>query len=146
MKLIRPSNWQVSHLYYLFLSLHVIIKPELHMNSGYWGKTLIKLLNLTNSVFNNNDSETEKRGIRTTYWGGKAYWQDITWSHKPCEGKESHTDLWVTKALKAHWHASTQDTLLHVWRKHAKHLGTWARKHARHIGTWTRKHARHVST
>ena len=35
------------------------------MNSPYWGKTLIKLLNLTNSVYNFNDngSENEKIGI-----------------------------------------------------------------------------------
>ena len=39
------------------------------MNSRYWGKTLIKLLNLINTVynFNKNDSETEKSGIKTTH-------------------------------------------------------------------------------
>ena len=50
------------------------------MNSRYWGRTVIKFLNLTNSVynFNNNGSETEKSGIKTTYWEGKACWQVIT--------------------------------------------------------------------
>ena len=39
------------------------------MNSRYWRKTLIEHLNLTNSMynFNNNDSKTEKCGIKTTY-------------------------------------------------------------------------------
>ena len=38
------------------------------MNSCYWGKTVIKLLNLTNSVYNfsNNGSETENSGIKTS--------------------------------------------------------------------------------
>ena len=38
------------------------------MNSRYRGKTIIKLLNLTNSVFNfsNNGSETENSGIKTS--------------------------------------------------------------------------------
>ena len=39
------------------------------MNSRYRGKTLVKLLNLTNRVynFNNNHRETKKNGIKTTY-------------------------------------------------------------------------------
>ena len=38
------------------------------MNSRYWGKTVIKLLNLINSVYNfsNNDRETENSGIKTS--------------------------------------------------------------------------------
>ena len=54
------------------------------MNSRYWAKTLIALLNLTNSVYNfkNNGSETEKSDFKTTYWVGKAGWQVITWSRK----------------------------------------------------------------
>ena len=38
------------------------------MNLRYWGKTVIKLLNLINSVYNfsNNDSETENSGIKTS--------------------------------------------------------------------------------
>ena len=44
------------------------------MNSRYWEKTSIKLLQLTDSVYNfsNNDSETEKSDFKTTYWGCKA--------------------------------------------------------------------------
>ena len=39
------------------------------MNSGYGGKTFIKLSNLTNMYnFNNNGSENEKSGIKTTYY------------------------------------------------------------------------------
>ena len=65
------------------------------MNSRYLEKN--KLLNLPNSVynFNSNGNETEKSGIKTTYWGGKACWQVITWSHKSCETKENHVDTWV---------------------------------------------------
>ena len=39
------------------------------MNSRYWGKALMKLSNITNSMnnFNSNDNETEKSGIKTTY-------------------------------------------------------------------------------
>ena len=38
------------------------------MNSRYWGKTVIELLNLTNSVcnFSNNGSKTEKSGIKAS--------------------------------------------------------------------------------
>ena len=38
------------------------------MNSRYWGKTVIKLWNLTNSVYNfsNNGNETEISGIKTS--------------------------------------------------------------------------------
>ena len=38
------------------------------MNSRYWGKTVIKLLNLTNSVYNfsTNGSETENNGIKNS--------------------------------------------------------------------------------
>ena len=37
------------------------------MNSRYWGKTVIKLLHLTNSMYNfsNNGSQTENSGIKT---------------------------------------------------------------------------------
>ena len=36
------------------------------MNSSYWGKTVIKPLNLTNSVYNfsNKNSKTENSGIK----------------------------------------------------------------------------------
>ena len=44
------------------------------MNSRYCEKTLMKLLNFINNVynFNNNGSETEKSTIKTTNWGAKA--------------------------------------------------------------------------
>ena len=65
------------------------------MNSRYWRTTLIKLLNLTNSVYNfsNNDSETEKSDIKTTYWGGEDK------GFKTC----SHVSTWVDKQR---WHKS----------------------------------------
>ena len=48
------------------------------MNSHYWEKILTKLLNLVYN-FNNNGIETEKYGIKTTYWEGTACWHVITW-------------------------------------------------------------------
>ena len=76
------------------------------MNSRYWWKTLIKLLNLTNSVynFNNNGNETEKSDIKFTYWVGKAYLQvtQTVW------GKGFKACLHMsTSALKPHWQVST---------------------------------------
>ena len=46
-----------------------------------------KISNLTSSVYNinNNDSETEKSGTKTN----NAYWQVIEWSHKPREARNS---------------------------------------------------------
>ena len=83
------------------------------MNSRYWAKAVIKLLNLTNSVYNfsNNGSETENSGIKTS---------TLPREHVSVQG-----------AL-AHEHVSTQG----MWvREHAKHVGTWARKHTRHVST-----------
>ena len=40
------------HLISLPSSLHIVNKLGLYMNSRYWGKTVSKLLNLTNSVYN----------------------------------------------------------------------------------------------
>lgn len=50
-----------------------------------------KISNLTSSVYNinNNDSETEKSGTKTTYEANNAYWQVIEWSHKPREARNS---------------------------------------------------------
>ena len=53
-KLTRPRNQQASHLYFPFLSLHIINKLGLYLNLCCWKKTLINLLNLTNSVYNFN--------------------------------------------------------------------------------------------
>ena len=43
------------------------------MNWRYWGKTLIKLLNLINRVYNlnNNGSETEKKALKILTEEGK---------------------------------------------------------------------------
>ena len=55
-----------SHLYSLFSNLDIINKLGLYMNSCYWAKTVIKLLNLTNSVYNfsNSGSKTENKDIK----------------------------------------------------------------------------------
>ena len=93
------------------------------MNSRYWGTTLIKLLNLTNSVynFNNNGSETGKNAMKTAYWRGKACWQVIVWPYKPCEARDSrHVDRWA--------------------RELASHVDTWVHKHAWDVDTLAREH------
>ena len=137
------------HLYSLFLSLHIINKLWLHMSSLYWGKTLIKPLNLTQSVYNvaNNGSETEKRSIRTINWGDKVCWQVITWSDKPHKARYSrHVDVWAweltihldTRAFKYARHAYT-------WaEEHENHVGTLGREHVKYVGTWAPKHVIHL--
>ena len=99
------------------------------MNSRYWEKTLIKLLKLTNSVynFNNNGSETEKIGIKTSMLAG---------------------DHVVTQAVQdtlTREYISTQGMLTREARKHSRHVCTWTQEHTKHVGTWARKHARHVA-
>ena len=150
------------------MSLHIINKLGLYINSRYWGKILIKLLNLTNSVhnFNNNGSETEKSDIKTTYRVSKACWQVFMWSCKSCEVKDlrhdgtwarelaSHVDTWVrkhptcwyvrhvsTQGMLAREQVSTQDTIA---REHVSTQDTRACKHAGHVDAWARKHAKHV--
>ena len=72
------------------------------MNLHCWRKT-IKLLNLTNSVsnFNNNGSETEESGIKSTYRGGKACWSRGHGSQMRQE----------TQGMLTCAHVSSQDTL-----------------------------------
>ena len=64
------------------------------MNSRYWGKTITKILNLTDNVYNssNNGSETENSGIKTS-----------TLSHEHLR----------TQRTLAREHVSMQDTLVH---------------------------------
>ena len=128
-KLSPPSNWQVSHLYSLFSVVHVINKLSLYMNSRYWGKTVIKLSDLTNNVcnFSNSGSKTEKSSIKTSMLAG----DQLVMQAVPGNG------------LKKCWHVSTQGTLAleHV----SMLLGTSACDNARHVGTWACKHTRHMS-
>ena len=109
----------MSYLYSLFLSLHVINKLGLYMNSHYWGKTLIKLLHRTNSVeyFNSNDSKIEK--MRQNYFAFGMLLV-ITWSRKPCEARDSrHVRTWACEFTS--------------------HVDTWVHKQARHVdgAQWT---------
>ena len=64
------------------------------MNSRYWGKTITKILNLTDNVYNssNNGSETENSGIKT-----------ITLAREHLR----------TQRTLAREHVSMQDTLVH---------------------------------
>ena len=91
-------------------------KFGLYMNSRYWEKTAIKLLNLTNSVYNfsNNGSETKNSEIKTS---------TLAREHVSTQG------------TLAPGHISTQGTLV---RKHARHVitqNTLAREHAEHVST-----------
>ena len=91
-------------------------KFGLYMNSRYWGKTVIKLLNLTYSVYNfsNNGSETKNSGIKTSTMA------------------REHVS---TQGTLAPEHISTQGTLV---RKHASHVitqNTLAREHVITQGT-----------
>ena len=97
------------------------------MSSRYWGKILIKLLNLTNNVYNlnSNGSKTEKK--------------------KRKEEKLKHVggnSRGYTDRMKQ----GTQGMLTRAVRKHLRYVGTWAREHAKHGSTWAGKHARNVGT
>ena len=54
------------------------------MNSRYWGKAVIKLLNLTNSVYNfsKNGSEIENSSIKISTLAREHARHDGTWAHK----------------------------------------------------------------
>ena len=84
------------------------------MNSRYWGKTVIKLLNLTNSVYNfiNTDSETESSGIKTS---------TLTREHVSTQGTFAREHI-STQGPLAHKHVSTQGTLAR------DHVSTQARE------------------
>ena len=99
---VRKFSGVLHALLLLFSSLHIINKVVLYMNSRYWGRTVIKLLNLTNSVYNfsNNGSETENSDIKTSTLA------------------REHVN---TQGMLARENISTQGTLA---RKHARHVGT----------------------
>ena len=96
------------------------------MNSCYWGKTVIKLLNYTNSVyhFSNNGSETEKSGIKTSMLAREHVSAQSTLARK-------HVSAQGTLARK---HACT------LARENASTQGTLAREHVSTQGTLTREH------
>ena len=81
------------------------------MNSRYWGKTVIKQLNLTNRLYNlsNNGSETENSGIKN--------------SSLVCE----HVS---TQGTLAGGHVSTQGTLVRI---HVSMQSTFLAHRARNL-------------
>ena len=104
------------------------------MNSRCWGKTLIKLLNLTNSVynFNNNGSETGKSGIKTTKES-----QDVgRWSR----GHASRVRQ-GTQGMLVHKHVSSQITLTREYISMQCMLTSQASEHVRMQGMLAREHA-----
>ena len=84
------------------------------MNSRYWGKAVIKLWNLANSVYNfsNNGSETDNIGIKiSTLAREHVSTQDtLTREHVSTKGRfrREHVSMQGTLARE---HESTQDTL-----------------------------------
>ena len=83
------------------------------MNSRYCGKTVIKLLNLINSVYNfsKNCSETENSGIKTS---------TLAREHVGTQGTLAHEYV-STQGTLACEHVSMQDTLA---SEHGRHVGT----------------------
>ena len=112
------------------------------MNSRYWGKTVIKPLNLTNSVYNfsNNGSVIENSGIKTSTLAREHVSAQGTLTRECVSTKgtlvREHVSMEGTLARD---HVSTQDTLT---REHVSTQGTLAREHLNTEGTLTRKHVR----
>ena len=88
------------------------------MNSCYSGKTVIKLLKLTNSVYNirNNASDTKNSGIKTSTSARERVWTQGT----------SAREYVSALGTLAREHVSTQGTLV---REHVSTQGTLAREH-----------------
>ena len=141
-------------------------KIGLYMNSSYWWKELIKLLNLTNSAynFNNNDCETEKKCNQNyllrrqstlavdhvpteAVWGKghKACYLVSTWARKPrwhVDTKRKHTkhvDTWGTLTLEARWYVSTSPCKTH-W-----HVSRYAHKARWRVSTFLACRARNLA-
>ena len=129
----------MSYLYPLFLSLYVINNLGLYTNSCYWRKTLIKLSNLTNSVynFNNNGSETEKVAP-------KLLTKQARYVGRWSRGQASHLKQ-GTQGMLEREHLSSQGTLTGEYVSTQGIMTGEAYKHSRHVGKWARKHAGHVS-
>ena len=99
------------------------------MNLRYWRKSVIKLLNLTNSVYNfsNNGSEAENSGIKTSTLAREHLsTQDrLAREYRSTQGTlaREHVNKQGTLARE---HVSTQDTLA---REHESSQGTLACEH-----------------
>ena len=114
------------------------------MNWCFLGKTLIKLLNLTNNVykFNSNGSETKKSGIKTTYWGDKTCWH-LAGDHVVTQavwGKGKPRWHMSTVAPKTSWHVRYISTQGRLARDHKSTQGTLARKYVRTKDTLAHQH------
>ena len=121
------------------------------MNWRYWGKTLIKPLQLNkceqlqqqwqwnwkkwhqNYLLRGQSMLASDYVVTQAMWGQrlKARWHLSTWV-------ASHVDTWVHKQAR---HIDRWESC-----KHSRDVGMWAREHRSHVGTWACKHARQVST
>ena len=104
------------------------------MNSRYWGKTVIKFLNIT-IVCPTSATMTAKLKKAASKL---ACWLVILWSRKPYR-------QW-TEDMLAREHVSSQDMLTRKFISTQSMLTREARKNWRHIDTWTKKYAKHVGT
>ena len=86
------------------------------MNSCSWGKTVFKLLDLTNSVYNfsNNGSETENSGIETS---------TLAREYVSTQGMSTREHL-RTQGTLACEHVNTQGTLARDHVSTPSHVGT----------------------
>ena len=102
------------------------------MNLRYWGKTVIKLLNLINSVYNfsSNGNKFEKSGIKTSM---------LACEHLSMQGTLPHECV-STQGMLACELVSTQGTLAH---EHINMQGTLACEHISMQGTMA---CRQIST
>ena len=74
------------------------------MNSRYWGETLIKLLKLTNSMYNHDNIGSET---------GKKVASKLLTVEKKLTGDHVVTQAVWGKGLKAYWHVSTRARKTH---------------------------------
>ena len=88
------------------------------MNSRYWGKTVIKLLNLTNSVYNfsNNGNKTENSGIKTSMLAREHVSTQGTLEREHMSTHDTLAREHVSKQdTLSREHISTQNTLAHEY-------------------------------
>ena len=110
------------------------------MNSRYWGKTIIKLLNLINSVyiFSNNGSETENSSIKTSTLVREHVSTQVTLAREHVSTQGTLELEYVnTQGMLAREHVGTQYTLA---CEHVKHARPLAREPVSNQGTLAREH------
>lgn len=93
------------------------------MNSRYCGKAWIKLLSISNSVYNfkKNGSETEKSGIKASMLAGDHMVTEVV----PSNGN----------GLNTYWHVSSHDMLTRQYKSTQGIFTCEVPKHSRQVST-----------